>query len=485
MKRHRLKAQFPQPPPDKVLDILEKRVYGYRHWERRVKFLLATINKNLWNDSILNKYKNKNLRRIKDFLLKCTSLKYPIGLKNEVQFLLQKIRTKIDIPPTYSDPKRSICNPITLVVGWNECMLQKIPVKRIIIEAKDLPITVPKQALNNIIVGKKLPLPIGNLICNFRKAAKTYNNFKPPDNKCPCRKLFDSKFRPNNQCVLTGDTSITSCLKLQQLPNEGAGYRENIESAVIDSLLSSLKSLTHKLEDKFATPAHQFEPWIDNIIETITSQLKAPPKTTSDLPDPTIKKALNFLHRHLVICTADKAPKNFIFVCRHHYRQVLSEELHSQEGAYTTTPLSKSDIYSKYKQELFGQGGKVPTCIAKPLHCMPPQSARLPFLYWLPKMHKSPPSARFIASSSNVLTTKLATSINSILSLIKKELLEKDLKHIAKTGVKRCWFVDNHSKVIAWLKHLPRPQNPALQGVNSFDFSTIYTTLDLDDLSPA
>lgn len=68
MKRHRLKAQFPQPPPDKVLDILEKRVYGYRHWERRAKFLLTTINKNLWNDSILNKYKNKNLRRIKDFL---------------------------------------------------------------------------------------------------------------------------------------------------------------------------------------------------------------------------------------------------------------------------------------------------------------------------------------------------------------------------------------------------------------------------------
>jgi len=69
-----------------------------------------------------------------------------------------------------------------------------------------------------------------------------------------------------------------------------------------------------------------------------------------------------------------------------------------------------------------------------------------------------------------------------MLSLIKSELLHLDEKHIAKTGVKRCWFVDNHSKVVAWLKYLHRPQNPALRGVDSFDFSTMYTTLELDDL---
>jgi len=148
-KRHRLRNQFPHPPPDTVLDVLEKRIYGYRNWERRSIFLLTTINKNQWEDSILDKYKNKNLKRIKDFILRCISLKYPIGLKNEVDLLLQKIRTKIDIPPTYSDPKRSICNPITITVDWNECMLQKIPVKRIIIEAQDLPITTPKQALHH------------------------------------------------------------------------------------------------------------------------------------------------------------------------------------------------------------------------------------------------------------------------------------------------------------------------------------------------
>ena len=105
----------------------------------------------------------------------------------------------------------------------------------------------------------------------------------------------------------------------------------------------------------------------------------------------------------------------------------------------------------------------------------------LPLMYWIPKMHKSVPKARFIAGSSNVLTTRLAQVINTLLGAIKKELKGRDKEHIARTGIKRCWFIDSYEEVINCVKLLDRPSRGG-QCINTYDFSTMYTTLDLGDL---
>lgn len=98
-------------------------------------------------------------------------------------------------------------------------------------------------------------------------------------------------------------------------------------------------------------------------------------------------------------------------------------------------------------------------------------------------MHKSPPKPRFIAASYRVMTTTLAKEMNKTLALVKEELVRKDRLNIIKTAVKRCWFVNDFDEVCRWLKHLNRPTNSQLRGVDTFDFSTMYTTLELDDIS--
>ena len=47
---------------------------------------------------------------------------------------------------------------------------------------------------------------------------------------------------------------------------------------------------------------------------------------------------------------------------------------------------------------------------------------KVPTLYWLPKLHKKPYKARFIANSSSCTTTELSKLLTSCLTAIKKML---------------------------------------------------------------
>ena len=125
-----------------------------------------------------------------------------------------------------------------------------------------------------------------------------------------------------------------------------------------------------------------------------------------------------------------KAANNFSFACIHLYRHILAQELTASSGPYIdVTPLSTTvaSIHSQYLQLLqdptHHMPSKVVTAIQKVLqrHQENPTRSplRLPILYWIPKMHKNPPKPRFIAASSNVMTTTLAKSLTPVLALIK------------------------------------------------------------------
>ena len=56
---------------------------------------------------------------------------------------------------------------------------------------------------------------------------------------------------------------------------------------------------------------------------------------------------------------------------------------------------------------------------------------RLPTFYWLPKLHKKPYKARFIANSSSCMTTELSKLLTSCLTTIKNYVIkycEKSMK---------------------------------------------------------
>ncbi len=99
----------------------------------------------------------------------------------------------------------------------------------------------------------------------------------------------------------------------------------------------------------------------------------------------------------------------------------------------------------------------------------------LPFLYWIPKMHKSPTKQRYIAASHSCSTKPLSKMITFCLKLI-QQTHSNYCKRITKsTGFNRMWIVDNSVEV---LKHISDcNKKNSSRNIRTYDFSTLYTSI--------
>ena len=109
--------------------------------------------------------------------------------------------------------------------------------------------------------------------------------------------------------------------------------------------------------------------------------------------DPDVVTELSRLHENFVIVPADKASINYTFVCKRYYVDILIEELglHLLPGnpTYNLTDFSASEVLDNHKSVLTSFGIQTTD-----------EELDLPYIYWIPKMHKNPYKHRFIAGSS-------------------------------------------------------------------------------------
>ena len=94
-------------------------------------------------------------------------------------------------------------------------------------------------------------------------------------------------------------------------------------------------------------------------------------------------------------------------------------------------------------------------------------------MYWLPKLHKRPYKSRFISASSKCTTTKLSVLLTTALTTIKELVINYCNKVYENSGVNYFWSVKNSGEVLDKLNSF----NCHFTAVDSFDFSTLYTTL--------
>ena len=98
---------------------------------------------------------------------------------------------------------------------------------------------------------------------------------------------------------------------------------------------------------------------------------------------------------------------------------------------------------------------------------------KVPTLYWLPKLHKTPYKARFIANSSPCTTTELSKSLTSCLTAVKNMLSSIVKRYMRDSEKKRFWLIKNSGEILDTLK--ARDFNAT--SLSTYDFSTLYTTL--------
>ena len=166
------------------------------------------------------------------------------------------------------------------------------------------------------------------------------------------------------------------------------------------------------------------------------------------------------LHENFVIVPADKASNNYTFVCKRYYVDILIEELglHLLPGnhTYNLTGFSASEVLDNHKSVLTSFGIQTTD-----------EELDLPYIYWIPKMHKNPYKHRFIAGSSKCSTKPLSILLTKLLTHIKQGLQKYCETSYSRSGVNQMCILKNSKEL---LEHLQSPNFNHITSIKSFDF---------------
>ena len=94
-------------------------------------------------------------------------------------------------------------------------------------------------------------------------------------------------------------------------------------------------------------------------------------------------------------------------------------------------------------------------------------------MYWLPKFHKRPYKARFIANSSSCNTAELSKLLTSSLTAVKNHVIRYCENVYERSAKNLFWSIKNSGEVINELQS----KGFGATSLSTYDFSTLYTTL--------
>ena len=106
----------------------------------------------------------------------------------------------------------------------------------------------------------------------------------------------------------------------------------------------------------------------------------------------------------MVYTATDKASNNIVLVCKSYYYECLIKELGINNNTfgnitYKPTSFDKDEILANHRSFM--------TSLHIPYG---KESEDLPYLYWMPKLHKTPYKERYIAGSSTCSTERIVYS---------------------------------------------------------------------------
>ena len=286
---------------------------------------------------------------------------------------------------------------------------------------------------------------------------------------------------PHHKHILTGDLRIIENLHLRQLIQKGPNYRESRPvnwKRSRDIIESGLGTCSERMmEGKNITP-EEMTPWKNEILKKVDDKIRKlkirikPKKNNQVLKRPEVIEYLKKMHEKYVFVPIDKAGNNIAIICKRYYVEVILKEIgHLGNGnsTYEKTPKNVADIVEEnvmYSERLgleVGEGER-----------------DLPSMYWIPKMHKDPPGARFIIASKQCSTKKISKSVSSAFKLMYNQIENFHTKAKFLSNYNKFWVLQNPDPVLASIKRINRKKGA--KSIATYDFSTLYTKLPHDKL---
>ena len=162
-----------------------------------------------------------------------------------------------------------------------------------------------------------------------------------------------------------------------------------------------------------------------------------------------------------------------MFVCKSYYFECLIKELGinsntSSNTTYKPTLFDKDEILANHRSfttSLSVHSGK--------------ESEDLPYLYWIPKLHKTPFKERYIVGSSTCSTKDWSIHLANIMSAVKEGQQKYCETVYSQICINHMWILKNSKDLLDNLKSRSFSQ---VSSIKTFDFSTLCNTLPHDKL---
>jgi hypothetical protein len=322
---------------------------------------------------------------------------------------------------------------------------------------------------------------IGSTIFNYKKVVDSVitDDWKEDhSNVCNCSK---SDFcDPHYGHIVTGNLKVIENRQLRNLMLCGPGYREPQKvkwPAFLDNLKTSLKDCVNNWAKRENVDEQMLHEWYNKVIEDVSkavTRLSKKRKKTKKmtLRSPFISKVLKDLQKDFVFVPTDKASNNIAVVCKRFYVEQSMKELdiflHSstkKEADKTYVPVIKESmdsLLSRHKR--FMKANSIE------------EADYIPFLYWIPKMHKKPYSKqRYIAASARCSTKPLSAILTKCLKLIERQHRIIGKRYFTNHGINPMWIIDNSTAVHSMIADLNRKKQ--VRNIRTYDFSTLYTSI--------
>ena len=351
-----------------------------------------------------------------------------------------------------------------------------------ILHNKKVTTTIPSYFKNQAvpILSYKYTKTISSKIFNYNRALRHFkiDEYLTTPVSCDCS-TSPFKYEPIGH-VVTGDLDLVNHCSLRKTLSRGPKFREpthinwNFNFKII---MDSVEDYARKWAKRENVELDTLSEWVKSVrtfvrnrIRRLKCRLRSRP--TSVFKDPDAVKCLQKIHDKYVVVPADKAANNIVFVCKKYYYDCIINELGisktSTNSTYKQTMLTKKEILANHKSFMTNFNIKTNDV-----------QNDLPSLYWIPKLHKRPYKARFIAGSSKCSTTELSKILTSVLSTIKKGLQAYCDVVYSRSGINQMWILKNSKELLDNLKSRSLSK---ITSIKTFDFSTLYTTIPHDKL---
>jgi len=152
--------------------------------------------------------------------------------------------------------------------------------------------------------------------------------------------------------------------------------------------------------------------------------------------DKNVVDNLTDLHGKYVVVPAEKASNNIVFVCKTYYTDCLVKELginnNTVNPTYIPTSFSKDETLSSHK-----------SVISSFVLSIKDNYVDLPYLYWIPKLHKCPYKERYIAGPAKCSNKSLWKLLTTVLSTVKEGLQTYCDTAYSRNGINQMWILKN------------------------------------------